>query len=231
MIVDRLLSLKNLSSNFRICTRSCINMAIRGCKFKDFCPATWSRCNYPPAAPLAAKTFFSFTKRLPSEILEKKNGMYQRIAQPILSQVLHFTYYNFSYLKHPNTAYVAPRRPKSKSVTESITDGPTDQPTGIRSCRDALSRGRRSVRERGTHATAHYRKCYEITHAYKFSRLVEHLKLRPLFCPELAGLSDESIIATFLDASSHLYMRVCPSVGRMVGNPFFLNAENEPFSI
>ena len=101
MIADRLLSIQNLFSNFRICTRSCINMAIRGCKFKDFCPATWSRCNYPPAAPLAAKTFFSFTKRLPSEILEKKNAMYQRIAQTILSQVLHFTYYNFSYLKHP----------------------------------------------------------------------------------------------------------------------------------
>ena len=53
--------------------------------------------------------------------------------------------------------------------------------------------------------------------------------------------------STFLDASSHLYIRVCPSarrsVGRSVGrsdgwsvewmvrNPFFLNAENEPFSI
>ena len=42
-------------------------------------------------------------------------------------------------------------------------------------------------------------------------------------------------IATFLDASSHLYMRSCPSVGRMVGpslcNAFFLNGENEPFSL
>ena len=101
MIVDCLLSLQNLSSNFRICTRSCINTAIRGCKFKDFCPATWSRCNYPPAAPLAAKTLFSFAKRLPCKILEKKNAMYQRIAQPILSRVLHFSFYNFSYLKHP----------------------------------------------------------------------------------------------------------------------------------
>ena len=27
------------------------------------------------------------------------------------------------------TAYVAPRRPKSESVTESITDGPTDRRT------------------------------------------------------------------------------------------------------
>ena len=42
-----------------------------------------------------------------------------------------------------------------------------------------------------------------------------------------------------LDASSHLYMRSCPSVGRMDGRMdgwlvtrfFFFNAENEPFSI
>ena len=46
------------------------------------------------------------------------------------------------------------------------------------------------------------------------------------------------MIKLFLDASSHLYMRSCPSVGRLVGpsdgrldgNPFFLNAENEQFS-
>ena len=39
----------------------------------------------------------------------------------------------------------------------------------------------------------------------------------------------------FLDASSHLYMRSCPSVGWLVGpsvgNPFFLNVENEQFLI
>ena len=105
MIADRLLSIQNLSSIFRICTRGFMKMAIRGCNFKDFCQATWNRCSYPPAAPLAAKTLFSFAKRLPCEILEKKNAMYQRIAQPILSRVLHFADYNFSYLKHPNGAY------------------------------------------------------------------------------------------------------------------------------
>ena len=64
-----------------------------------------SRCNYPPAAPLAAKTLLSFAKRLPWQLLEKKNAMYQSIAQPILSRVLHFAFYNFSYLKHPNDLY------------------------------------------------------------------------------------------------------------------------------
>ena len=73
-------------------------------RMQDFCQATWNRCSYPPAAPLAAKTLFSFAKRLPCKILEKKNAMYQRIAQPILSRVLHFSFYNFSYLKHPNGA-------------------------------------------------------------------------------------------------------------------------------
>ena len=105
MIADHLLSKQNLLSIFRICTRGFMKMAIRGCNIIDFWQATRSRCNYPPAAPLAAKTFFSFTKRLPSEILEKKNAMYQSIAQPILSQVLYLTYYNFSYLKHPNAVY------------------------------------------------------------------------------------------------------------------------------
>ena len=106
MIADRLLSKRNLSSIFRICTRGCMKMAIRGCKFIDFCQATRSRCNYPPAAPLAAKTLFSFAKRLPCKILEKKNAMYQRIAQPILSRVLHFSFYNFSYLKHPSVPHM-----------------------------------------------------------------------------------------------------------------------------
>ena len=101
MIADRLLSKQNPSSIFCICTRGCTKMAIRGCNFIDFCQTTRSRCNYPPAAPLAAKTLFSFAKRLPCKILEKKNAMYQRIAQPILSRVLHFSFYNFSYLKHP----------------------------------------------------------------------------------------------------------------------------------
>ena len=40
--------------------------------------------------------------------------------------------------------------------------------------------------------------------------------------------------ALFLDASSHLYMRSCPSVRRSVrriAGWFFLNAENELFSL
>ena len=106
MIVDHLLSKQNHSCIFRICTRVFMKMAIRGCNIIDFCQATRSRCNYPPAGPLAAKTLFSVAKRLLCEILEKKNATYQRIAQPILSRVLHFAYYNFSYLKHPNVPYV-----------------------------------------------------------------------------------------------------------------------------
>ena len=39
-----------------------------------------------------------------NEILENKNVMYHRIAQPVLSPVLHFPYYMFSYLKHPRDA-------------------------------------------------------------------------------------------------------------------------------
>ena len=51
------------------------------------------------------------------------------------------------------------------------------------------------------------------------------------------------VFAQFLDASSHLYIRSCPSVGPsdgrsvgrsvgwMVRNLFFSNAENEPFSL
>ena len=51
--------------------------------------------------------------------------------------------------------------------------------------------------------------------------------------------SIDAIYFSFLDASSHLYMRSCPSVGWLVGpsvgpsvgNPFFSNAENELFSL
>ena len=44
----------------------------------------------------------------------------------------------------------------------------------------------------------------------------------------------KSLQVQFLDASSHLYMRLCPSVRRSVGwsvTLFFLNAEKEPFSL
>ena len=121
MITNRLLSKQNPSSIFCIRTRGCMKMAIGGCNFIDFSQTTRSCCNYPPAAPLAAKTLLSFTKRLPSEILEKKNAMYQRIAQPILSQVLHFTYYNFSYLKHPNAGSVNSRATPSKIMRMHCT--------------------------------------------------------------------------------------------------------------
>ena len=42
------------------------------------------------------------------------------------------------------------------------------------------------------------------------------------------GASQLDIFLAFLDASTHLYMRVCPSVrGRSVDNAFFLIAEFE----
>ena len=55
----------------------------------------------------------------------------------------------------------------------------------------------------------------------------------PYFVMETLHCSGVELPIVFLDASSHLYIRSCPSVRRMDGRSvtrFFLNAENERFS-
>ena len=49
-----------------------------------------------------------------------------------------------------------------------------------------------------------------MSHEKHFFQTINHL------CP---------ILSRFLDASTHLYKRLCPSVGRSVGNHFFSNSE------
>ena len=49
------------------------------------------------------------------------------------------------------------------------------------------------------------------------------IKLNDWFSDRLTGWLTDSLLFTFLDASSHLYNRLCPSVGRSVGNAFIKN--------
>ena len=55
-------------------------------------------------------------------------------------------------------------------------------------------------------------------------RLYKRVSVHPLVGPSIRG----SIMLSFLDASSHLYNWVCPSVGPSVG-PLVTQTEIDPF--